>query len=219
MTNFRKMVVSGIRCGSLAIAITFAAAASGFLLPSLAVGQAISQNGGSIQGTITDAAGAAVSSAKVTISSPDTGYSHELVADSAGLYSLGPLVPGRYIITVDAPGFSRQVVNTAVQLGTVSSGNIRLKVGNTGETIEVNAEEVQINTEQAGVAGVITKEQIEALPVNGRNILDIAQIQPGVVLQSGQTFDPTKTGYSALGVNGQNGRSTRILVDGQDISD
>lgn len=106
-----------------------------------------------------------------------------------------------------------------VKTGTVTSGNVQLTPGGQGETVEVNASDVQVDTEQAGVAGVVSREQIDTLPINGRNILDIAQIQPGVILQSGQSFDPTKTGYSALAVNGQNGRSTRILVDGQDISD
>lgn len=186
---------------------------------SAAMGQAISTNGGSIQGTITDPTGAVVPGATIVISSPDTGYSHTMKTDSAGVYSLGPLIPGKYTISITAPSFQRLSVTTIVQTGTVTSGNEKLVLGNASETIEVNAATVQINTEQMGVAGVVTQEQIDTLPVNGRNILDIAQLQPGVILQSGQTFDPTKTAYSALAVNGQNGRSTRILVDGQDVSD
>ena len=55
--------------------------------------------------------------------------------------------------------------------------------------------------------------------MNGRNFLDLAQIQPGVILQSGESFDPTKAGYSAISVGGVSGRTTRILLDGQDITD
>ncbi|MBE7182309.1 MAG: Plug domain-containing protein, partial [Terriglobus roseus] len=66
---------------------------------------------------------------------------------------------------------------------------------------------------------VITKQQIDTLPINGRNFLDLAQIEPGVILQSGETFDPTKAGYSAISVGGVSGRTTRILLDGQDITD
>jgi hypothetical protein len=123
------------------------------------------------------------------------------------------------VITVTAANFEKLNVTTVVRTGTVTSGNAKLTLGKTSETIQVNAGQLQINTEQIGVAGVITREQIESLPINGRNILDVAQLEPGVALQSGQDFDPTKTGYSAIGVNGQNGRSTRILIDGQDISD
>ncbi len=76
-----------------------------------------------------------------------------------------------------------------------------------------------MNTEQAGVSDVITKQQIDSLPVNGRNFLDLAQIEPGVILQSGESFDPTKAGYSAISTSGVSGRTTRILLDGQDITD
>jgi hypothetical protein len=186
---------------------------------TVANGQAISQNGGSIQGTITDPSGASIPGAAVTISSPATGYTHDLKTDQAGYYTLGPLIPGPYVITVTATNFSKLTVKTVVEVGTVTSGNEKLQLGQSTETIEVNAGELQVNTEQAGVAGVVTQEQIATLPINGRNVLDIAQIQPGVILQSGQTFDPTKTGYSALSVNGANGRSTRVLIDGQDVSD
>jgi hypothetical protein len=204
---------------ALALAVAFSVTVATSLLQPAAYGQAISTNGGSIQGTISDPTGAAIPGASVTISSPATGFSRTLVTDSAGLYSVGPLIPGNYTITITAPGFRHEVVKTVVNTGTATSGNARLTVGNQSETVEVNAGAVQVNTEQASVAGIVTSEQIDTLPINGRNILDIAQIQPGVVLQSGQDFDPTKTGYSALGVNGQNGRSTRILVDGQDVSD
>jgi hypothetical protein len=69
------------------------------------------------------------------------------------------------------------------------------------------------------VSDVITKAQIDSLPVNGRNFLDLAQIEPGVILQSGESFDPTKAGYSAISTSGVSGRTTRILLDGQDITD
>ena len=69
------------------------------------------------------------------------------------------------------------------------------------------------------MSDVITAEQIKTLPVNGRNFLDLAQIEPGVILQSGESFDPTKAGYSAISVSGVSGRTTRILLDGQDITD
>ncbi len=182
-------------------------------------GQAISTNGGSIQGTITDPSGASVPGATIIISNPGVGYSHTLQADASGFYSLGPLEPGNYTIIVSAPNFQRMSVKTVVRTGTVTSGNEKLTVGNASETIEVNAGAIQVNTDQAGVQDVLTREQVESLPINGRNFLDLAQVQPGVILQSGETFDPTKAGYSAISVDGVSGRTTRILYDGQDITD
>ena len=184
-----------------------------------ALGQAIAVNAGAIQGTITDPSGAAVPNASVTISNADIGYEHTLQTDSAGLYSLGPLTPGNYAVRISAAGFTTLTVNTVVRTGTATSGNFKLQLGSSTETVEVTAGAVQANTEQAGVSDVITREQIESLPVNGRNFLDLAQIEPGVVLQSGESFDPTKAGYSALSIGGVSGRTTRILLDGQDITD
>jgi hypothetical protein len=182
-------------------------------------GQAISVNGGSIQGTITDASGAVVPGASVTVTGTDTGSVKVLTTDPAGFYSIGPLIPGPYVVNVTAPGFQKLTVTTVVRTGTVTSGNFRLPVGTSSETVEVNAGALQVNTEQAGVSDVITKEQIDSLPVNGRNFLDLAQIEPGVILQSGESFDPTKAGYSAISMSGVSGRTTRILLDGQDITD
>jgi len=219
MTTFLQTAVSGMRRGSLALAVTFAVASAGFLMPNTAMGQAVSVNGGSIQGTITDAANAVVSNAEIIISSKETGYSKEIKTDASGFYSIGPLNPGTYQLSIAAPGFSRLVVETVIRTGTATSGSYKLSVGKESTEITVNAGAVQVNTEQPGVSGVITAQQIDSLPINGRNFLDLAQLEPGVQLQDGQSFDPTKAGFSAIGVNGTSGRTTRILLDGQDITD
>jgi hypothetical protein len=190
-----------------------------FVTVMVGFGQATSVNGGSIQGTITDPSGAVVPDASVTITGTDTGSVKAVRTDSAGFYSVGPLNPGNYNITVTRPGFQKLSVTTVVRTGTATSGSFKVTLGASTETVEVNAGALQINTDQIGVAGVVTREQIESLPVNGRDILDYAQLQPGVILQSGQSFDPTKAGYSAISVSGVGGRTTRILLDGQDITD
>jgi len=181
--------------------------------------QAVSVNGGSIQGTITDSTGAVVPGAPITVSDADTGTTKKTTTDNAGFYSVGPLNPGNYTVKVAMSGFQTLSVKTVVKTGTVTSGNYTLSLGNATETVEVNAGSLQVNTEQPGVSDVITKDQIDTLPVNGRNFLDLAQIEPGVILQSGESFDPTKAGYSAIGMSGVSGRTTRILLDGQDITD
>ncbi|HTV07684.1 MAG TPA: carboxypeptidase regulatory-like domain-containing protein [Candidatus Aquilonibacter sp.] len=195
--------------------------ASVLLLASsaFAFGQAISTNGGSIQGSVTDPSGAKIPGAQIVISDPAIGYSHTLTSDSAGFYSVGPLTPGTYTITFTAPNFQRVKETTEVRTGTVTNGSVKLTIGTESETVEVNAGQLQVNTDQIGVSGVITSQQIETMPVNGRNILDVASLEPGVILQTGESFDPTKAGYSAISVDGVGGRTTRILLDGQDITD
>jgi hypothetical protein len=201
------------------MALSFGVFASGTMVSTHLLAQAVSVNGGSIQGTITDAAGAVVPQAKIVILSSDTGFTKTLTSDSAGYYSIGPLNPGPYKVTVSSPNFSTLEVTTVVRTGTVTSGNYKLTIGASSQTVEVNAGQLQINTDQAGLSSVITREQIDSLPLNGHNILDVAQLQPGVLLQTGESFDPTKAGYSAISVAGVSGRTTRILLDGQDVTD
>jgi Carboxypeptidase regulatory-like domain len=190
-----------------------------FGMTALGWGQAISVNGGSIQGTITDTSGAVVANAAVVVTSTDEGTTRALKTDKAGFYSVGPLNPGPYTLAISGTGYDSLLVKTTIRTGTVTSGDYRLTVGSAETTIEVSATALQVNTDQMGVAAVISREQIDTLPLNGHNILDVAQLQPGVLLQSGQTFDPTKAGYSAISVGGVSGRTTRILLDGQDITD
>jgi len=75
---------------------------------------------------------------------------------------------------------------------------IKLEIGQENTVVEVQSSEVAVNTEQAEVQGVLTASQISNLPVNGRNFLDLAQLEPGVQIQDETNFDPTKVGYSSI---------------------
>ena len=189
---------------------------------SLGVPSAFSQasiSTGNVVGTVADETGAVVPNAKVTIINKATGHQLVLAANDSGLYSSGPLGPGEYTVRVEAAGFSATVTALTVQVNTTSNGNVALHVGSTTTTVEVQATGVQVNTEQATVQGVITTSQIESLPMNGRNFLGLAQLEPGVQIQDGAVFDPTKNGFSSISFGGRYGRTARIEVDGGDISD
>jgi hypothetical protein len=188
-------------------------------LPTPAAFAQATNTSGSIQGTITDPSGAVLAGATVTITSSGTAAAQTLTTDSAGFYHSGPLVPGNYTVTVAAPGFSQIKGTTVVQISSIATDNYKLAVGSNAQVVEVEGSAVQVNSEQSNVQSVITRQQIENLPVQGRNFLDLAQLEPGVQLQSGETFDPTKAGYSALSMGGVSGRTTRILLDGSDITD
>jgi len=174
---------------------------------------------GSIQGAVTDPTGAVVSGAKVTITNKDTGQVITTTTSSSGLYTSGSLVPGGYIVRTEAAGFKSVQLPVTVAIGVTTNGNVQLTVGQGSEIIEVQGSSVAVNTEQAEVQGVLTASQIENLPVNGRNFLDLAQLEPGVQIQDGQNFDPTKAGYSSISFGGRFGRTARIYVDGVDVSD
>ena len=174
---------------------------------------------GSIVGTVTDPSGAVLSGAKVTITNTATGQTIDATSNSAGSYTSGPLSPGTYKVQVSQKGFSSVSTSTVVQVGNTTTVNARMSLGQETTTIEVQASDVQVNTEQAIVQGVLTSNQVENLPVNGRNFLDLAQLEPGVQIQDGQNFDPTKAGYSSISFGGRFGRTARINVDGVDVSD
>jgi len=174
---------------------------------------------GSIQGTVSDPSGATLPNAKVSITNKSTGRVINVSTTSAGTYVSGALIPGTYTVRVEAQGFKTSELQVTVQVGVTASGNVKLQVGQASQVIEVQASELQVNTEQATVEGVLTTQQIENLPINGRNFLDLAQLEPGVQIQDGGNFDPTKNGFSSISFGGRFGRTARIEVDGLDISD
>src|SRR5947208_6339157 len=174
---------------------------------------------GSVQGVIVDPKGAVVVSAKVTITNKDTGQRLEPEVTSAGTYNSGPLPPGRYVVRVAAQGFKTVEQTVEVAVGIITSANIALELGSANTVVTVESSAISVNTEQATVQGILSAQQIENLPVNGRNFLDLAQLEPGVQIQDGSNFDPTKNGFSSISFGGRFGRTARIEVDGIDISD
>ena len=174
---------------------------------------------GTIQGTITDPSGAVVPNAAVTITNKQTGAVIKIVTNASGYYASGPLIPGLYVVAINQTGFAPLKAGEMVQIGNVTNGNLTLSVGQATTQVEVAASDVSVDTQQSEVQGVLTASQIENLPINGRNFLDLAQLEPGVQLQDGQDFDPTKAGYTSVSFNGIYGRNARLSLDGQDISD
>ena len=174
---------------------------------------------GSIQGTLTDPSGAVVPNAKIKITNKGTGQSLTLITSSAGTYNSGALVPADYSVRAEVTGFKTVETGVVVRVGVVSGVNLTLEVGASNTVVQVAEQAVAVNTEQPSVQGVLNREQIENLPVNGRNFLDLAQLEPGVQIQDGADFDPTKVGFSSISVGGRFGRTARIEVDGVDVSD
>src|SRR5437899_161279 len=130
---------------------------------------------GAIEGTVTDASGAAVPGAKVTITEQATQRTIPLTTNDLGRYSLRNLLPGPYTIKVEAPSFSTRVIsNVQVDSGAVITNDVRLEVGGTEQVVQVNAEAVQVDTSRQTVDTVVTQDQIKNLPLFSRNFLDLA---------------------------------------------
>jgi hypothetical protein len=129
------------------------------------------------------------------------------------------LIPGDYIAHIAAKGFRSVEVSTTMLVGNTATVSIRLQIGDETQVAIVKDSGIQVNTEQPTVQGVLNEEQIENLPVNGRNFLDLAQLEPGVQIQDAASFGVGKDGYTSISFGGRFGRSTRIEVDGIDVSD
>jgi len=202
----------------LALCIVALAFSLCFLLSGTAAAQTTISTG-SISGAVTDPSGEVVPGAAVAITNKDTGQTLNFETTSTGTYNSGALTPGNYLVRVSAKGFKTTQTSVTVQVGVTASGNVKLEVGETSTVVEVSSEAVAVNTEQATVQGVLTAQQIQNMPINGRNFLDLAQLEPGVQIQDGSNFDPTKVGFSSISFGGQFGRTARIEVDGVDVSD
>ncbi len=174
---------------------------------------------GSIVGTVSDPSGAVVGEATVTINNLTTGQIVHGLTNSSGTFNSGALIPGDYKARIAAEGFRSTEITTTVLVGNTATLQVRLQIGDEKEIVEVRDSELRVNTEQATVQGVLNAEQIENLPVNGRNFLDLAQLEPGVQIQDAADFAFGKEGYSSISIGGRFGRTARIEVDGLDISD
>src|SRR5215469_2798787 len=174
---------------------------------------------GSIVGAVTDPSGAVISGAKIKIMNTATGQVIELATNSSGSFNSGALIPGNYKVQISANGFALVEVSTIVLLGNTSTVNVSLQIGPETHVVEVQSSEIRVNTEQPIVQGVLNEQQIENLPVNGRNFLDLAQLEPGVQIQDAGNFSNGKDGFSSISFGGRFGRTARIEVDGLDVSD
>lgn len=209
---------SPIRRSHFSVLTLILAGVAVFAFSTLAFSQATISTG-SVQGAVLDASGALVAGAKVTITNKATAESRTQTTTSGGTYGFAALLPGDYTLRVEAKGFKTAELPVKVTVGVVSPASVRLQVGPENQVVNVEAEAVLVNTVQSTIQGVLTTEQIERLPINGRNFLDLAQLEPGVQIQDGINFDPTKGGYSSISFGGRFGRSARIEVDGLDVSD
>jgi hypothetical protein len=176
---------------------------------------------GSIEGTVKDPQGAVVQNATVVVRNKATNASKTAVTNQDGYYRVLQLQPGAYEIKVSASNFKQSIVETVtVQVGQTASAEVGLEIGGQTETVTVTpSAEAQIERSDNTVSGVINTRQIENLPLNGRNFLDLAQLQPGTERMDGASFDPTKANFTGVSIAGQAGRSTQITVDGGSVVD
>jgi len=173
---------------------------------------------GSIRGTVTDQQGAVIQNATVTVTNKATGDSRTANTGGDGIYAVENLLPGEYDVKIEATGFATQnMTSVTVQTGSITSGDAVLHAGAKGEVVDVVAEAPTINKESYKIDGVITRQKVDALPLNGRNFLQLALLEPGVAVS---TKNPgAQNNLFNVSIGGASSALTRLTVDGGSILD
>ena len=160
---------------------------------------------GSIYGTVTDASGAGVANAKITIADPAKGTSFELTTDAAGNYRKGQLIPDTYKVTIEAAGFQKVISNDiVVEVDAQARFDAALKVGDVTTEVEVTAAAPLLQTASGDVAQTFTSKEVTELPNIGRNIQSMELLEPGSAKMGWQhASDENPQGSVQMVVNGQ----------------
>src|SRR5712671_1299623 len=168
---------------------------------------------GAVRGTVTDPTGAVVANTKVTLTNDATGLSTSAVTGTDGTYTFGPVKIGSYTMSVEAAGFRKTTTHVTVNVQQQVRADFRLETGSITETVEVTAAAPQLQTQDASVGAVATSQQINDLPLNGRNYTFLAQLGAGVT-----KLNPTRglDGSGSFVANGLTTVHNNYLLDGID---
>lgn len=175
---------------------------------------------GTIVGTVVDATGAAVPNAAVTIKNIDKGTVVTYQTDQNGYYRAPFLIPGTYEVSVEKPGFRKNVRSgIEMQVDQQAKVDFNLSVGQVTETLEVTAAAALVETQNASLGQVVNQQAVQALPLNGRNFAQLVWLSPGVTtgqigenLSGSSSFNPrAASDFNALG---SQANSNAWVVDG-----
>ncbi len=154
--------------------------AVGVLLVVLSVLALAQAPTGQVDGRVFDETGALVPGATVTLTNADTGATRRLTSGGVGFFSFPSLQAGKYEIRCEAKGFRTQILVIPVETGAIATADMHLQLGQSSEVVTVEALAAQLAYDRHTIDGVVTKQQIDSLPLNGRSFLQLAQLQPGV---------------------------------------
>lgn len=173
-----------------------------------------------LTGIVTDPHGAAVPGVKITATLESAGIRRETISNNEGLYVLTDLVPGEYELRVEATGFITKVskVPISLKVGQSVTLNVPLEIGlSETQVVDLVGDRSMIDNTASVVQGVIDSREVETLPLNGRNFLELALLIPGNA--PAPNFDPTKTNTLVISSAGQLGRGGNVTIDGADNND
>jgi len=199
----------------------WAVAAIAILLAAGAATRAFAQSAGSITGTVKDSNGSTVAGAAVTVNSPANGVTQTAMTNEIGVFVFAQLPPGAYSIKAEKSGF-KTIEKSNVILSTgdrLSAGEFVLEVGSVSETVQVTADagQLQIKTESGERSDLVSGQQLRNIGINGRNIIDLAKIVPGVISGGAASGSGASTVTNITGsftINGTRNTQHEYTVDG-----
>ncbi len=209
MDSFRK------RFHGLAVAVLLAALAC----TAQTQAQEIS---GSVVGTVTDSAGAVLAGTTVKVTDLGTGEVRTATTDGQGNYQLLSLQPGEFKLEVDAAGFKHYARSPIdVRVGEAARANVTMEIGAQSESVVVTTAAPIMQTDSASLGQVVEGEAVQTLPLNGRNVLALVALVPGVVPQGASSSNLSGQNVFAAGnyqIDGGNANQGSILVDGSPVN-
>ncbi|MFN0170144.1 MAG: carboxypeptidase regulatory-like domain-containing protein [Bryobacteraceae bacterium] len=186
-------------------------------LLALAAGAQAQRITATLLGNVSDASGGAVSGAKMTARNTETNVTRETVSDDRGNYIMDFLPPGRYDVSAEHPGFSKRI-SSGVQLQVDQSVrlDVQLQVGEVIQEVSVQASVPLLQTANSSVNSVIERRQVQDLPLNGRQFLQLALLVPGAVPSPPGSRQASERGTlsSSININGNREGSNLFLIDG-----
>jgi hypothetical protein len=175
---------------------------------------------GTITGIVTDATGTGVATAHISVTNLQTGHTWALETSADGFYTAVALLPGNYRVTAEASGFKRMDRDAIVEAGTATTVDLALQLGAVTESVTVRGSLPLMHYDHHEIGGVVGREQIDNIPLNGRNFLELAKLEPGMTspvrgLAGNRTFMAMLgSGLQTIPRIGY----TRVTVDGASIN-
>jgi Carboxypeptidase regulatory-like domain/TonB dependent receptor len=184
------------------------------------------QSYSALLGQISDQSGAGVAGARITVTSKETGLARTITTDSSGSYRVGLLAAGEYSIKVEASGFgAAEQANLVLRVGDERRLDVALRPGQVSASLTIEAPITDSAT--STLSAVVPAERVNALPLNGRQLQELALTAPGVTASGGyrsSAFNqfglatPTDGNAGAFTVNGAPSRANGFFMDGVDIN-
>jgi hypothetical protein len=182
--------------------------------------------GGSLSGTITDASGAGIPQAQITIKNLATGVERNISTNENGFYAAPNLLPGVYQVTFSAKGFNAEVKSgITVNVGALQVFDLAMQIGTVTHKVEVTAEAPAIQLASSDISATVNATTVRELPLNGRSWTDLAALQPGVeTIQTQPTFatgsDRGNRGFGQqLTISGARPQQNNYRLDGVSLND